>query len=73
MTLNFVSIEQPTEDSEFVDVKFALKSEFTAVPPHFIGKAQISIPLREASGMTLGEIIGAARAQLASKLIDCAK
>ncbi|AVJ30181.1 hypothetical protein [Achromobacter spanius] len=73
MTLKFVSIVQPTEDSEFVDVKFMLESDFTAVPPHFIGKAQISIPLREASEMTLAKIIESARAQLASKLIDCAK
>jgi len=73
MTLKFVAIEQPTEDSEYIDVRFNLDSEYTSVPPHFIGSAQISLLRTDALGMTLAEIIGSARAQLASKLIDCAR
>ncbi|CCH09494.1 hypothetical protein ACWV16_26465 [Achromobacter xylosoxidans] len=73
MALKFVSITQPTEDSEEVGVSFQLDSEYTGKPPYFIGQAQVSIPLSEALEMTLAEIIGSARAQLKVRLIDCAK
>lgn len=38
MALKFVSITQPTEDSEEVGVSFQLDSEYTGKPPTSSGK-----------------------------------
>lgn len=74
MALKFLAIEHSPEDSEYIEVSFKLDSEeFTAVPPHFIGRAQVSILRSDALDMTLAEIIGSARAELAARLIECAR
>lgn len=68
MELSFVSLKLPTDDSEYVDVRFAIPKGLVTEPPFFMGNLQASIPLEEALSAPLNESIAKAKAIIVERL-----
>jgi len=60
MDLKFVCIELPTDDAEYMDVRFKVKGDLSG-PPFFIGQLQASIARDKALSQPLSATIAQAR------------